>query len=1455
MTFKNINVVLSATDTTLTAVLTNGARKVSSFGKAVELADGGLSKFALAARGASAVGVAIGVALTYATAQAMRFDTQMRNVQSITKQTDASLAATSESVIQLSRNLPQSAATLAEGLYNIASSGFQGADGLKVLEASATAASAGLSNTETSAKAITAVLNAYGMKASDAADVSDVLFQTVNLGVVTFDELAGSIGDVVGLASQAGVSIAEVGSAIATMTLTGISGAESTTALNRLIQSLIQPSDELKQKMDELGISLEDLKDPAVGLHGVMEKLRVASGGNVETLLKWFPEIRAAKGALSLMANEGQNANRVFGEITDKQKRAGATAAALREQMKSLSAQIALFRNWVNAGAIELGTHLLPVVILVLKEIKSLAHDAAPSLAAAWQRLVPLFKVMGEIGVDLVSILGVMIDTVDDLVKVLGAVGFAAVVAGLTAMFTVLKKLTGIFANNKAAVQALAIILGGLLLEALVTSAVAAIAGGAALDALAIGAYGAVGAIEGLVASLATATGGLAILAVAVGISAVNAFQNAEAAGRKMGESIRSSIKPGDIASIRAGFAQMTSEIEKQNAVLAQQKGLWGAIRGAVDLLPIVDLGDTVVDASGKLKGLGPQAAQVADQLITLRNVVTDLQLRFKRFGGGEFLGAGEDPFKAIARSTKDAETGMRVVAMWVDKLNLNPLTMSVKDMASAINTAMTQAEIGSPAVDALAAAARTLGDDTADATEKLDAFKKTLDAIIGVHISAFEAVTQFGQSLQGVVTAATEGGTSLSQFTQQGQANRSALASAAKAALDHAAAVSQDVAATEGVEAGLRAGNQALYENVGALMDVMKQAGYTDAQVAELIQTMGLTPRNLATIVELKGADGAKLSLQDIRRLEDQVGAGAHGSVTLDTSQAMAAMKQLIQQGNAWKLWSIDPANRASTGGLQIGPDGKPFFAGSAPTVSLPPIPRGGAPRISPASSGGGGGKAALDRENEAIAKNREQWQLDHESIDERIKDLDRLIAAEKPFTDRWVQLQQQREQAAKDQQKAVSDYLEAVYQEQQAVAKYLDALFKQRVEIAKNEFEYNRISLQDYLALLDEEIAGVQAYTDEWVSLEQERERAIQKEAEAQRRAAEAQREVAEQLADVYSSAMQAFKDQQDEYDKVLKQRNQRFLEEMENLAESVSGPVKKMGDIIGTFGQANRTVGRDEIVAMLNHRVEAVKRWKTALQSLLSRGYDQDFVENLAKAGPEALNLAETLETMDPSVVGDAFKQFQSVGDELADIYKTRDAAAIQSKINAELPLPAMRSFNELLEEEVNRQLEAKQLRNEALEWANSMIGAYGSLSDAMREYISLLQQEAQAKQQKDSQQQQQKYPYQSKPTGDPLHDEAIKDPAVSSFLEALYLSGKSYDSGGYLPTGWSMAYNGTGRPEPVGHGLRGGFSPSLTAYVSLTVGSGVDAATTRQAVNDGVSDAFRSVVRLLDQGVKK
>lgn len=300
---------------------------------------------------------------------AARLEAPLKNVQTLMGQDfgERQFQQMTDTVINMSRRLPQSATDLANGLYNIASSGFYGSDALKVLDASATAATAGLTTTQNASTAVTAALNAYGLGASHARDISDILFQTVNLGVVSFEQLTGVIGDAVGTAAAAHVSFAQVGAAIATMTLSGISAEESGTSLNRLLQSLIDPSAALAGALHGLGYESGEAALKQDGLRGVMDKLRVASQGNISTLLAWFPEIRAARGALALMSNEGENYARVADQIESKQARAGATQRAFNIQMDGTLMQFQKLVNGLKAAGLEIGQYFLPVGRAILQ--------------------------------------------------------------------------------------------------------------------------------------------------------------------------------------------------------------------------------------------------------------------------------------------------------------------------------------------------------------------------------------------------------------------------------------------------------------------------------------------------------------------------------------------------------------------------------------------------------------------------------------------------------------------------------------------------------------------------------------------------------------------------------------------------------------------------------------------------------------------------------------------------------------------------------------------------------------------------------------------------------------------------------------------------------------------------------------------------------------------------------
>jgi hypothetical protein len=59
--------------------------------------------------------------------------------------------------------------------------------------------------------------------------------------------------------------------------------------------------------------------------------------------------------------------------------------------------------------------------------------------------------------------------------------------------------------------------------------------------------------------------------------------------------------------------------------------------------------------------------------------------------------------------------------------------------------------------------------------------------------------------------------------------------------------------------------------------------------------------------------------------------------------------------------------------------------------------------------------------------------------------------------------------------------------------------------------------------------------------------------------------------------------------------------------------------------------------------------------------------------------------------------------------------------------------------------------------------------------------------------------------------------------------------SFDRGGYLQPGWTMAYNGTGVPEPVGHNLVPKGSEGISINMPITINGNADA----QQVVDGIN----------------
>ena len=368
------------------------------------------------------------------------FEKAMRNVNSIMGQSEEEFTKTSEAVTKMAAEFPQSSQVLAEGLYDIASSGFAGADGQKGLEASARAASAGLTDTKTAAMGITAVLNAYGLSAEDAAAVSDVMFTTVKKGVTTFEKLSSNLGVILSTAKTARVSFSALSGALAFMTTKGIATEEAVTSLNRIMLSIIDPTAEMAAVLKEAGFETGELALQEEGLIGVLQLVEKASQGSITKLQTMFSDIRSLKGASALLGSGFEDLEEFMQDFNDT---AGATSEAFNEQSKSYAFQLEVLKTRFGDLKKTIGDAFLPVLAEGISKISESGgmfdnlsgwvEDAADSfgkwLDLNWE--------------DIIGIAETAFEKISKFITIIKEADYSAIIQGIDDLSFAFNELTG----------------------------------------------------------------------------------------------------------------------------------------------------------------------------------------------------------------------------------------------------------------------------------------------------------------------------------------------------------------------------------------------------------------------------------------------------------------------------------------------------------------------------------------------------------------------------------------------------------------------------------------------------------------------------------------------------------------------------------------------------------------------------------------------------------------------------------------------------------------------------------------------------------------------------------------------------------------------------------------------------------------------------------------------------
>ncbi len=277
--------------------------------------------------------------------EAINYEKALRNVNSIAKVNEVDFNKMYQAVLQIAKDpsIKQAPEDLAKALYDLQSAGFNDTSKFKaldVLKVSAKAATAGLSDTATASDALIGVLNSGIGGVTSAQQAMDVLFKTVDVGKLTFNDLATNLGKVLPTAAKAGVDINQLGAAFASMTINGMSAEDASTGLLNLISHIANPSKEAEKEFRRLGIAYSYAGLQAKGLPGILNEIQQKTGGNADAIKKLLPDMRAQRGALSLMTDEVKRYNSFTEQMKHANEGIGATQKALNEQTKAFSFQM-----------------------------------------------------------------------------------------------------------------------------------------------------------------------------------------------------------------------------------------------------------------------------------------------------------------------------------------------------------------------------------------------------------------------------------------------------------------------------------------------------------------------------------------------------------------------------------------------------------------------------------------------------------------------------------------------------------------------------------------------------------------------------------------------------------------------------------------------------------------------------------------------------------------------------------------------------------------------------------------------------------------------------------------------------------------------------------------------------------------------------------------------------------
>ncbi len=315
------------------------------------------------------------------------FQESLTKLYTTAGETKSNLKMVGDGILTMSGQVGTGSQKLVEAMYWIESGGLHGKQGLEALRVAAQAAKAENADLDKVSIALAASLNAYAGSGMSTVQVMNTLTAATGQGMMTFEQLSGSLASVLPASAKFGISLNNVTAALATMTAQGDPAEQAATHLKQVILALEAPSKAGASALKSVGLtSSEVASEMKKSLPDALKMITDAVG-------KKFPEGSAAynqaikniaggskqmMGFLELTGSHMKTFADNVGIISGAVKKGGNDLMGWADIQKNFNFQVDSAKASVEALGIKIGTALLPVATQFMSFI---AGTALPALS------------------------------------------------------------------------------------------------------------------------------------------------------------------------------------------------------------------------------------------------------------------------------------------------------------------------------------------------------------------------------------------------------------------------------------------------------------------------------------------------------------------------------------------------------------------------------------------------------------------------------------------------------------------------------------------------------------------------------------------------------------------------------------------------------------------------------------------------------------------------------------------------------------------------------------------------------------------------------------------------------------------------------------------------------------------------------------------------------------------